>query len=206
MLNLSKIVSDPEILIVGALIAVMGQTIHKLLKAKLAFLFVHRKILFLLVVSLLLLPVYLKNSAFFTISPDSQGLLRSPAGNTTYRPPLLWGLYRLFASQKEIDEFFNSQPIPGDKLSYPEILQGSNFIMICYLISIVIVLWVLFRYLNVDARLLVMALLIQTSGPLYYLSDYFFIPSGLVPIYKLFFYFLLSQLFWSLSSVLQKPT
>lgn len=197
MLSLFKIVSDPQILIAGIFIAVLGQAIHKRIRVRFAFLFVNRELSFLLVICLLLAPVYYKNSTFFTISPDSQGLLRSPAGSTTYRPPLLWGVYRLFASQEEIDEFFKSQPTPGDKMNYPEILQGSNFIMICYLISLVIVLWVFYKYLNIDARLLVMAVLLQTSGPLFYLSDYFYIPSGLVPVYKFLFYFLLSQLFLS---------
>ena len=197
MFNLSKIVSDPQILVTGLLIAVMNQAMYRRLGIKLALLVKNREFFFLLVVTLLLVPVYLKNSTFFTISPDSQGLLRSPAGNTTYRPPLLWGTYRLFASQKEIDKFFESRPISGEKLTYPELLQGSNFIMMCYLASLVFLLWVLYKYLKIDARLLVMVALIQTSGPLYYMTDYFYIPTFLVPVYKLLFYFLISQMFLS---------
>ena len=193
MFNSSKLVTDPKVLIAGLSIAVLYQVMHKLVNIKVAFILKNREIFFLLTIILLLAPVYFHNSTFFTISPDSQGLLRSPAENTTYRPPLLWGAYRLFASQKEIDQFFKSQPKSGEKLNYNEILQGSNFVMAGYLTSLAILLWVFYKYLKIDARLLVMVVLIQTSGPLYYLSDYFYIPNFLVPVYKLLFYFLLSN-------------
>ena len=41
---------------------------------------------------------------------------------------------------------------------------------------------------------LVIAVLVQTSGPLYFLSDYYFLPEKLVPVYRLTLYFLLFHL------------
>jgi hypothetical protein len=193
LFDITKIVSDPQILFSGFLLAIFLKVTHRHLVPKLIFRIVNSQVTFLMVIVLLLIPVYLRNSTFFTISPDSQGLLRSPSGNTTYRPALLWGVYRLFASQREIDRFFSSKPVSGEKLNYPEILQGSNFVMALYLISLVTVLWVFYKNLNIDARLLVMVVLLQTSGPLYYASDYFYIPTQLVPAYKLLFYFFHSK-------------
>jgi hypothetical protein len=138
--------------------------------------------------------LYVQNSSFFTISPDSQGLLRSPEGNTTYRPPLLWATYRIFASQSEIDDFFLSQPIPGQSYSNAELLQGSNFILFLYLFSLLLFFWSLYRYLKVDAQILTLLGLIQVSGPLYFQADYFFIPLVLVPLYHLLIYALLWNL------------
>jgi hypothetical protein len=149
---------------------------------------------FIFVIAMVLLPVYVQNSSFFTISPDSQGLLRSPEGNTTYRPPLLWATYRIFASQSEIDDFFLSQPIPGQSYSNAELLQGSNFILFLYLFSLLLFFWSLYRYLKVDAQILTLLGLIQVSGPLYFQADYFFIPLVLVPLYHILIYDLLCNL------------
>ena len=149
---------------------------------------------FISIIATVLFPVYVQNSSFFTMSPDSQGLLRSPEGNTTYRPPLLWAVYRIFASQSEIDEFFQGQPIPGQSYSNAEILQGSNFILFLYLFSLLLFFWSLYRYLKVDAQILTLLVLIQVSGPLYFQADYFFIPPILVPLYHLLIYALLWNL------------
>ncbi len=185
--------SDPNILIAGLLIAIILQSMEKRYFAKIAIPKRYREGFFILLVTILLVPVFLQNHTFFTISPDSQGLLRSPADNKTYRPPLLWSIYRLFASQKEIDEFFNSSPKSGVKLNQPEILQGSNFLMLIYLLSLVFLFWVIYKFLKLRADLLVLIVLIQTSGPIYFSSDYYFIPAPLVPVYKILFYVILAR-------------
>jgi hypothetical protein len=193
--NFSKVVSDPQILVAGFLLGILYKIILVHIKKRFLFQVKNRELFFLFIITLLFIPVYLQNSTFFTVSPDSQGLLRSPSGSTTYRPPLLWGIYRLFASQQEIDQFFETKPNFGAKMYYSEILVGSNFIMISYLLSLILLLWVFYRYLKIDAILLVMVVLIQSSGPLYYTSEYYFIPIQLVPIYKFLFYFLLASFF-----------
>ena len=192
--NFSALNIDPELFGVGFLTALAINWASRKLRVSLDLKAPWIEFGFISIIATVLFPVYVQNSSFFTISPDSQGLLRSPEGNTTYRPPLLWATYRIFASQSEIDDFFLDQPIPGQKYSNAELLQGSNFILFLYLFSLLLFFWSLYRYLKVDAQILTLLALIQVSGPLYFQADYFFIPPHLVPLYQLLIYALLWNL------------
>lgn len=194
MTYFDKLIPEPKLLGLGLLIAILFHVaplknhFNILLDSRL------RQGMLVAIFITLLLPVYIQNSSFFSISPDSQGLLRSPEGSTTYRPPLLWSVYRIFLSQKKIDEFFQTNPKSGMPQSYTGLIDGSNFILILYLFSIIFLLWTFYKYLHVNGNLLVIAVLVQTSGPLYFLSDYYFLPEKLVPVYRLTLYFLLFHL------------
>lgn len=189
-----KLILEPKLLVLGFLIAVLFD-ITPLKNHFNIFLDIRiRQRILVSILIILLLPVYIQNSRFFSISPDSQGFLRSPDGSTTYRPPLLWMIYRIFVSQKEIDEFFQTNPKPGIEQRYTGLLAGSNLILILYLFSIIFLLWTFYKYLHVKGNLLVIAILVQTSGPLYFLPNYYFLPEKLIPVYRLTLYFLLFHL------------
>ena len=194
MFDFGKLISDPRLFWIGISLSIASQILCKFIHLQKLQSVKTREILTVLMVSAVLLPVYIQNSNFFTISPDSQGYLRSPEENTTYRPPLLWLVYRIFSSQESIDRFFRGNPISGEKLTNPDLLAGSNFIVVLYLISTVVLYWTFYRYLKVDTKLILIATLTQTSGPLYFLSDYYFIPPALVPYYRIVLYALLTDL------------
>jgi hypothetical protein len=194
MFEITKLGLNPEYVLLGSILVVVFQLLQNTLKSIIRQNTKTRSLWIIVTASILVMPVYIKNSDFFYISPDSQGLLRSPEGDTTYRPPLLWLVYRIFVNQDRIDRFFSTNPVSGNKQTYSFLLAGSNFILLIYLVSLISLVWVFYHYLKINGNLLILGLLIQISGPLYFQSDYYFIPTELVPVYRILLYSILLNL------------
>lgn len=113
--------------------------------------------------------VYKNECNRFSVSPDSQGWLHSPAGSQSYRPNLYWLFARFFANQKQIDSFFSTHYKLNTWLNSPEfLLTICRAQYIIYAISFLFLLFVLIHreYFNAKAVILISAF--QFCGINYY--------------------------------------
>lgn len=150
------------------------------------------KFFFILPLLLIYLPVYLHNSNSFFISPDSQGWLRSPAENASYRPPLLWLFYRIFVDQKIIDDFFEKNKNFGVAISGDQSLQVPiNISIILYLFSLIALLVAVRMRFGVSPRLIYIFAILQVSGEFWFGHGYFFVPTSTLPVYLTLLYLLI---------------